>query len=140
MTWIRLFPQLWQACNESWRTTIEETVLPGLFQCSSFLKQSRYFPNVVQSLLSGIYKCNSPPIELSPVIINYAAKTFNCWHLSTAMLEEKFESQLDNQLEYIAFYFLLIRFVVVMLASISIIYTCPCLRRTCTMPCVTYKL
>jgi transformation/transcription domain-associated protein len=93
--WVQIFPQLWKALPSV--ATLDERDnchdrLSKFF--TNFLskdyhnKQQRIQPNVIQALLEGLSACW--PIPNVPIeVIKFLGKTYNAWHVSIKILEDR---------------------------------------------------
>jgi hypothetical protein len=92
--YIDLFVQIWASCTKAQQETlvyrIESFVLKGF-------SLEPYTYNPIETTLVALASCQPLPI-LKPEVLQYVAKTQNCWHIALALLETS-EEWLRDQIQ-----------------------------------------
>ncbi|KAI8983535.1 hypothetical protein BDB01DRAFT_850672 [Pilobolus umbonatus] len=84
--WVDLFAIFWLELSNAERNEMEKAM--SVFLSKDYhMKQSSQRPNVIQALLEGVSRA-FPSINLSPYLVRYLGKTFNCWHIAVEMLQK----------------------------------------------------
>ncbi|EKM59507.1 uncharacterized protein PHACADRAFT_205724 [Phanerochaete carnosa HHB-10118-sp] len=94
-TWVSLFPSAWACLSRREQVDLTHHII-SLLSKEYHIAQAELRPNVVLTLLVGIYHC-SPPIMLPPHLVKYLAKTFAAWHVSMHILEASLDHVREDE-------------------------------------------
>lgn len=83
--WAELLPLAWSSLYKKDRQEIAKAITIQLSK-EYHLRQTDKRPNVVQTMLKAISRCE-PIISLPPHLVKYLAKTFNSWYIGLDLLE-----------------------------------------------------
>ena len=83
--WAAFFPAVWSCLSKREQGEVTQHMITILSR-EYHTKQADLRPNVIQTLLTGIYGC-SPPMLLPPHLIKYLAKMFGAWYVCIEILE-----------------------------------------------------
>ncbi|KAF9453072.1 FAT-domain-containing protein [Macrolepiota fuliginosa MF-IS2] len=93
--WCSVFPAAWSGLSRREQMDITNHMI-NLLSKEYHIKQAHLRPNVIQTLLTGIYGC-SPPLMLPPHLVKYLAKTFGAWHVALEILGSSLEMVKDDE-------------------------------------------
>ena len=93
--WVSVFPSAWACLSRREQVDLTHHII-SLLSKEYHIAQAELRPNVVLTLLVGIYRC-SPPIMLPPHLVKYLAKTFATWHVSMHILEASLDYVRDDE-------------------------------------------
>lgn len=91
--WVILLSTIWNECLSIDQKVITSNQLNVLLRSKSILCQKTRYPNIVQSLLHGLYHCIDSSSLFDPKLLEYLGKTYNAWFLSIALLENQIDLQ-----------------------------------------------
>jgi transformation/transcription domain-associated protein len=83
-TWVSVFPAAWACLSRREQADVTHHMIT-LLSKDYHIKQAELRPNVIQSLLAGVYAC-SPPMTLPPHLVKYLAKTYGAWYVALEIL------------------------------------------------------
>lgn len=83
--WSELLPLAWKSLFKKDRQEIAKAITIQLSK-EYHLRQVDKRPNVVQTMLKGISRCE-PAISLPPHLVKYLGKTFDAWYIALDLLE-----------------------------------------------------
>jgi transformation/transcription domain-associated protein len=92
--WVSVFPAAWTCLSRREQVDITHHMIT-LLSKDYHVKQAEMRPNVIQTLLTGIYAC-SPPMVIPPHLIKYLAKAYGAWHVALEILGS-YDSLPDNE-------------------------------------------
>ncbi|KZT41150.1 hypothetical protein SISSUDRAFT_1059707 [Sistotremastrum suecicum HHB10207 ss-3] len=93
--WVSFFPEIWAALSRKEQGELSYHML-GLLSKEYHSRQVMLRPNMVNTLLCGIYPC-SPPMTLPPFLTKYLAKTFGSWHVALEMLQSSLDHLREDE-------------------------------------------
>ncbi|KAF7789373.1 hypothetical protein EIP86_000317 [Pleurotus ostreatoroseus] len=94
--WVSIFPTVW--AHLSRREQVDITLhMITLLGKDYHINQAELRPNVVQTLLAGVYACN-PPMTLPPHLVKYLAKNYGAWHVAMQILEDSVDYVREDEL------------------------------------------
>ncbi|GJE84852.1 phosphatidylinositol kinase family protein [Phanerochaete sordida] len=93
--WVSLFPSAWACLSRREQVDLTHHII-SLLSKEYHIAQAELRPNVILTLLVGIYRC-TPPITLPPHLVKYLAKTFAAWHVSMHILESSLDYVRDDE-------------------------------------------
>ncbi|THH01673.1 hypothetical protein EW026_g1062 [Hermanssonia centrifuga] len=94
--WVSIFPSAWACLSRREQVDITHHMIT-LLSKEYHINQAEVRPNVIQTLLEGIYAC-SPPMILPPHLVKYLAKNFGAWHVALQVLESSLDYVRDDEL------------------------------------------
>jgi transformation/transcription domain-associated protein len=94
-TWVSVFPAAWACLTRKEQVDVTHHMI-SLLSKNYHGAQAAMRPNVIQTLLTGIYAC-SPPMTLPPHLVRYIAKTYGAWHIALEILGASLDSVRDDE-------------------------------------------
>ena len=94
--WVSIFPTVWARLSRREQVDLTHHMITLLAK-DYHIAQSEIRPNVIQTLLTGIYAC-TPAITLPPHLMKYLAKNFGAWHVALQILEDSVDYVRDDEL------------------------------------------
>jgi transformation/transcription domain-associated protein len=93
--WVSVFPAAWACLSRREQSDVTLHMI-ALLSKDYHLKQVEVRPNVIQTLLSGVFAC-SHPMTLPPHLLKYLAKMYGAWHVTLELLGTALESARDEE-------------------------------------------
>lgn len=93
--WVDVFPAAWSCLSRREQADLTYHII-NLLSKDYHTRQSQQRPNVIQTLLEGVYVC-SVPLTLPPHLLKYLAKTFGAWHVCLELLTASLEHTKDDE-------------------------------------------
>ena len=102
---VEIFSRLWTQFRPEEHARLQQHMLTLLARDRlrrQSISASAEAPNIAQTLIEAVAAC-SPPMFIPAPLLRYSAKTFNCWHSVTRLLEDRllFEPADDEALDAI---------------------------------------
>ena len=94
-TWVSIFPAAWACLSRREQLDVTHHMI-ALLSKDYHVKQAEIRPNIIQTLLAGVYAC-SPPMTLPPHLIKYLAKTYGAWHVALELLGVALDTTRDDE-------------------------------------------